>query len=153
MNTNGYISASRRGMEMCDGAGTKPLQFIKRPECPLEHSGQKVYALRQGNDSTDQLTAAQAAEKPQTIFLGQSEPNPGKDRISIPYFLPEHSEQAEIRVIEVNSGRLVGVYPITNSGKGKVDIDLGEFRNGVYAYRLIPKAGKAPGTLKFIVMR
>jgi hypothetical protein len=89
-----------------------------------------------------------------TIQLGQSRPNPGRDKILIPYYLPEDAGQAEIWINEVSTGREVGRYKLmTGSGMGELKVDVSSLPSGVYAYRLLPQNGKAPATLKFVVIR
>jgi hypothetical protein len=88
-----------------------------------------------------------------SIQLGQSQPNPGKTTIQIPFFIPQESGKTELWVIDVSTGRLVESRLINTVGAGKMEINLSGYSIGIYAYKLMPEKGKSSQTMKFVVIR
>jgi hypothetical protein len=99
------------------------------------------------------VTNISALEVRPDLQLGQSQPNPGKTSIQIPFYLPEEAGKTELRITEVSTGRLIEILGLTKMGVGKLELNLSGYADGIYAYKLVPQNGKASATLKFVVIR
>lgn len=108
---------------------------------------------RPGQLSGGDLTSNAMEEIKPDLQLGQSQPNPGRSTIQIPYYLPEESGSTELWISEVTTGKELGKMILPKYGNGMMDINLSTYSSGVYAYRLIPTNGKPSQTRKFVVIR
>lgn len=68
--------------------------------------------------------------------LSQNRPNPFPENTTIDYFLPEGSENARMAIYSLN-GQLITSFPLTQPGKGQVQLKAGRFPAGTYLYSLI----------------
>jgi len=72
----------------------------------------------------------------QPPVLEQNEPNPFSETTVIRYFLPEGSSNAKIEVRNAE-GKVVGSFPISQSGHGNITLASGTLSAGNYYYTLV----------------
>ena len=84
--------------------------------------------------------------------LGQSIPNPGRDRIVIPYFLAENTGKASLQIVEMATGKVVAIVTDLASGEGRLDVDVSRFSAGVFGYLLLTEKGKSPKAMNFVII-
>ena len=101
----------------------------------------------------DQATSAAATLGKKETALGQSIPNPGRDKIEIPYFLAEPSGQATLQIVEMATGKTVALFSDLKNGEGNLELDVRQYPAGVYGYKLLPAKGKAPKARNFVIIR
>ena len=68
--------------------------------------------------------------------LFQNYPNPSNGSTTIPYFWEAGQGKAHIAIYEVASGKQVGIYPLSQAGKGEVAIPASHLASGSYLYSL-----------------
>lgn len=88
---------------------------------------------------------------PGSLQLDQNIPNPFARTTTINYSVPSGIQKAEILISDY-SGKLLRTIPVSNAGKGTIEIDASIFINGTYNYTIVCD-GKATETRKMIVMR
>lgn len=88
---------------------------------------------------------------PGSLQLEQNIPNPFARTTTISYIVPPGIQKAELLISDYG-GKLIRTIPISNTGKGTVQIDASLFANGTYNYTIVCD-GKAIETKKMIVMR
>ena len=71
-----------------------------------------------------------------TAELFQNNPNPFTVNTEIRYILPAGVKQAYILIFDMQ-GTLLDTYPLSSDGQGKITIDGGKYRPGMYMYSLI----------------
>jgi hypothetical protein len=86
----------------------------------------------------------------ETVFMGQSYPNPTASTAIIPYNLPVSSRQALIIIRDI-TGREVGNYALRKNSSS-LEVNLSNLQHGIYTYTLIAD-GKPVATKKLAVMR
>jgi len=95
------------------------------------------------NVITVELTDAKANQ------LGDATPNPFSDMASIPYFLIEGIQKAQM-VFYDEQGKIINTVDLSNqSGKGQLNIKANELSSGIYFYSLVVD-GKLIETKKMI---
>ena len=98
---------------------------------------------------TDQNTESRTEVLNQSPSIEQNQPNPFHDGTSIQYYLPETTQQAELRISDGN-GRLLKIIPLQGVGAGQIDLEKGTLGTGTYSYTLIA-AGQLIGTKQMIL--
>lgn len=68
-------------------------------------------------------------------YLNQNSPNPTTGLTAIKYFIPEHSENAELVITDI-IGKTVKAIPIMQTGAGSVQLSTVDLPEGIYAYTL-----------------
>ncbi|PHN07930.1 tail fiber domain-containing protein [Flavilitoribacter nigricans] len=104
----------------------------------VEEQQQQIEDLQ---DMVRQLVAAnqpavQELELHKSAELSQNHPNPFHATTTIDYFLPTDAANARLEVYSLG-GQLLTVLPLTEKGKGQVQLKAGSFPAGTYLYSLI----------------
>lgn len=109
----------------------------------LEQKLQKYEDMENKLKRMEQLIS-QLSESPNVIQkieisklarLEQNTPNPFHGNTKIKYFLPEDSENANIKIYDAG-GRIVKNVKIKNRGQGEIEMPISEFYKGIYHYSL-----------------
>jgi hypothetical protein len=85
------------------------------------------------------------------MFLSPPFPNPSRDKINIPYSLPQREQGMGILEILDENGRQVKHQELPGH-EGIVPLDLNGFAPGVYQYR-IKSGNRTVGSQKFVVVK
>jgi hypothetical protein len=101
----------------------------------------------------NQTTAALEVLGKKETALGQSIPNPGRDKIEIPIYLSESSGTASLQIIELATGKTVAQFHALTPGETRLNLDVSQYAAGMYGYKLLPAKGKAPKALNFVIIR
>ena len=106
------------------------IQTIKQQQTQIEELQSKLYEL---TDNTKRNLPAKQTDRPQ---LKQNTPNPFTQSTKIGYYLPTDTRDAAIHIYDM-SGTEIVAFPIDTFGQGKLTIDGGTLRAGMYLYSLI----------------
>jgi hypothetical protein len=85
----------------------------------------------QGNAS--QIDVTLATKK---IVLDQNSPNPFKEQTSITYVIPKDANSVMIIITDM-SGDIIKEVPITDKGKGQLNIYASDLSSGIYTYSIV----------------
>lgn len=80
--------------------------------------------------------------------LQQNQPNPFGNSTSIPHFIPNSVQTAELRITDAQ-GRVLKTIIVPNRGDGKTILETDQLSNGVYFYTLVLD-GKVLDTRKMV---
>jgi len=83
--------------------------------------------------------------------LFQNLPNPFTETTSIPYYLPSQTAQAQLLVFQPQSGKVLRVFELRDTGYGNIDLPASQLATGVYAYSLYVN-GKCIGTRRMVLV-
>ena len=67
-------------------------------------------------------------------------PNPAHDSFSLPWYLPEGTQKAEVKLYSLN-GKVLCNWPLSLSGSGTLQIARNELPNGMYFIQLVTAGG------------
>ncbi len=87
------------------------------------------------------------------VYLGQSIPNPAKDRVTIPIFLSELKGKAVVEIFELGSGKRFDKKYIETLGQHMVEFEVLSLPAGIYGYRLLVPEGKSPLPKKMVLVK
>ncbi|MEO1655930.1 MAG: tail fiber domain-containing protein, partial [Bacteroidota bacterium] len=103
-----------------------------------------IEALKEQKQRIDQLEdklSQQEVENQTETFehpaqLYQNQPNPFAKSTIIPFYLPEGISQAQLLISDLQ-GRAIKHLPITQRGKGQIELTVQGWEKGIYLYTLI----------------
>jgi hypothetical protein len=87
------------------------------------------------------------------VYLGQSIPNPAKDKVSIPVLLSELKGKAILEIFEIGSGKRLAQKEITALGQHMVEFEVQSWAAGMYGYRLVLSDKKSPSPRKMVLVK
>ncbi|MEO1652530.1 MAG: tail fiber domain-containing protein [Bacteroidota bacterium] len=87
--------------------------------------------LHQVSHSVDAIS-----DETETGALFQNRPNPFGTSTIIPFAIPETANSARIIISDLR-GKLIKSYPITQKGKGEIQLDAHSLEGGMYLYTLL----------------
>ncbi len=97
----------------------------------------------------DDLAIGNAPDAQPALY--PSVPNPARQQLTIPYYLPATGGAAEI-VLRDNLGRRLGVYPLQAKGAAQLLIDASQLTPGAYRYSLLVD-GRPVATRSLVLIR
>lgn len=68
-------------------------------------------------------------------YLKQNQPNPANGQTLVEYYLPDHVQQAFVKVYDV-SGKEIQSYRLAERGVNHLDMDLSQWGSGTFMYTL-----------------
>jgi hypothetical protein len=145
-----------------DFYGLRYSEFVVPLVVALQELSKKTDALEKENielkDRLDKLEGLINTNSSNThkslitsLQLEQNVPNPFSRTTTISYAIPAGMQKAEILISDYG-GKLIRRIPISNTGKGTVQIDASSFANGIYNYTIVCD-GKIIDTKKMTVMK
>jgi len=121
----------------CDGGPLDNIAFaIPRPAPADEETLTQLRALEEGG-----------------AFLGQSIPNPGQDKVTIPVLLPLQKGKAILEVFDLATGKLLESKSLLSGGQHMVEIITRHWPSGMYGYRVVLGEGTSPQPRKMVILR
>lgn len=114
----------------------------------LEARLARIEALLTEEDEPDIQRSSLNSRQPQ---LGQNQPNPFSGHTTIPYFIPEVVQQAQLRFHDLQ-GRVLKTIEVSGRGDGLLDLDTAGLAAGAYTYSLVLD-GQLFATKQMIVHR
>lgn len=91
---------------------------------------------RSGDETLNQKTVTIGDVNQTKAMLLQNRPNPYSDKTTIPYYLPDDFNVANMLITDIN-GQLVKRVPLEQSGKGELTLRTEGLNAGQYIYSLI----------------
>ena len=84
-------------------------------------------------------------------YLGQSIPNPGSDKITIPLFVPLASEGAKLLILETATGRKIHQQDLA-LGAQFINLSVQTWAAGIYTYQMLLPTGQPPRAQKMVIL-
>jgi hypothetical protein len=123
-----------------DGLLPVIVKAIQEQQSMIEVQAAQIEELKdlviQLSNTNSQERKAQLIEDAFGNQLFQSVPNPASGATRINYYLNDNVN-AEIRIVEVATGKVVESSVVSGKGFGDVNVDLSNYASGVYSYSLI----------------
>ena len=124
---------------------SKKTDALEKENIELKNRLDKLEALINSNSSSTNKSLITSLQLEQNI------PNPFARTTTISYAIPAGIQKAEILISDYG-GKMIRRIPISNIGKGTVQVDASSLANGMYNYTIVCD-GKAIETKKMTVLK
>lgn len=103
------------------------------------------------DSSGNPITAIDFENGSERNYLGQNQPNPGKEQIAIPYLLRSDVKWAQLEIRELATGRTLLSIPLSTD-ENLIHVQVGILPSGMYTYHLLAN-GELAQTRKLVIVK
>ena len=146
------VQTSEHGRKFVNYKGLTPIliEAVKEQQTQIEERDDKIAELEARLDKLENTlqqivlngTAITPGGTSQNLELNaparleQNQPNPFGEDTTVRYFLPEATQNAQLRITDQN-GQVISTLRLEGNGNGQVNIKSGTLSSGSYFYSLI----------------